>query len=221
MISRIKVLLVITAVLVCGACKKDEPQQASPNAAASPAAGQSRTSTQTPSPGSAGAAAAVAAKTDACALLTTAEIESVQRETVKETKLSGSRESGFNVSRCFFTLPTFTNSISLQITQRGEGSAARDPKEFWKDTFHREHKSEKEREKEKAERKEEGEGESAPPVKVEGVGDEAFWMGTRVGGALYVLKGNNYLRVSIGGSGEEADKIRRSKELAQKVAARL
>ena len=181
MISRIKLLLVIMAVVLCVACKKDEPQQTSPNAAASPAAGQSSPTTQTSSPGS--AAPAGAAKTDVCALLTTAEIESVQRETVKETKLSGSKESGFSVSRCFFTLPTFTNSISLQITQRGEGPGARDPKEFWKDTFHREHKSEKEREKEKAERKEEGEGESAPPVKVGGVGDEAFWMGTRVGGA--------------------------------------
>jgi hypothetical protein len=218
MISRVKLVLGLTAVLVCGACKKDEPQQTSTNSAASPAAGQS---IQTPSPGLSEAAAAGGAKTDACSLLTTAEIESVQRETVKDTKLSGSKESGFRVSRCFFTLPTFTNSISLQITQRGEGAGARDPKEFWQDTFHREHKSEKEREKEKAERKEEGEGESAPPVKVDGVGDEAFWMGTRVGGALYVLKGNNYLRVSIGGSGEEADKIRRSKELAQKVAARL
>src|SRR5262249_21865712 len=73
-------------------------------------------------------------KTDACALLTTADIEAVQKETVKETKLTGSSQRGFNVSQCFFTLPTFNNSISLQVTQRGEGSGGRDPKEFWKET---------------------------------------------------------------------------------------
>jgi hypothetical protein len=220
MISGSKLVIVIAALLVCVACKKDEGPQTAAGAAASPAA-QSSAASQTPSPSSNNAAAATTAKTDACALLTSAEIESVQREAVKETKLSGSREGGFSVSRCFFTLPTFTNSISLQITQRGEGPEARDPKRFWRDTFHREHKSERKQEKEKSERKVEEEGESAPPVKVTGVGDEAFWMGTRVGGALYVLKGNNYLRVSVGGSGEPADKIKRSKELAQKVAARL
>ena len=215
---RSKYLLPVIAVLfLCVACKKDESPPVS--GTASPSAGQSGASSQTPSPSSTNMVATGTAKTDACALLTSAEIESVQREAVKETKLSGSKESGFSVSRCFFTLPTFTNSISLQITQRGDGPDARDPKTFWSDTFHREYKSEKE--KARAERKEEEEGESSQPMKVNDVGDEAFWMGTRVGGALYVLKGNNYLRVSISGSGAEKDKINRSKALAQNVAARL
>lgn len=220
MTSRAKLLLVIATLIVCVACKKDQNSQATPVAPASPTPAQSGAPSQTSSP-STNAATSGTAKTDACALLTSAEIESVQREAVKETKLSGSTEGGFSVSRCFFSLPTFTNSISLQITQRGDGPNARDPKTFWSDTFHREHKSERERERERSEKKEEGEEESAPPVKVAGVGDEAFWMGTRVGGALYVLKGNNYLRVSVGGSGEESDKIRRSKDLAQRVASRL
>jgi len=209
----------MAAFVVCLACKKDESQPKAPGSAASPAPSQSGASSQTSPQSSSNAAATGTAKTDACALLTSAEIESVQREAVKETKLSGNTEGGFSVSRCFFTLPTYTNSISLQITQRGDGPGALDPKSFWSDTFHRERKSERERER--TEKKEGGEGESAPPVKVAGVGDEAFWLGTRVGGALYVLKGNSYLRVSVGGSGEEAGKIRRSKELAQRVAARL
>jgi hypothetical protein len=216
---RSKLLLPVIAVLFLGvACEKDEnPQPVS--GTASPSAGQSGASSQTPSPSSTNAVATGTAKTDACALLTSAEIESVQREAVKDTKLSVSKESGFSVSRCFFTLPILTNSISLQITERGDGPDARDPKTFWSDTFHREYKSEKE--KARAERKEEEEGESSQPMKVNDVGDEAFWMGTRVGGALYVLKGNSYLRVSISGSGAEKDKINRSKALAQKVAARL
>jgi hypothetical protein len=46
-------------------------------------------------------------------------------------------------------------------------------------------------------------------------------MGSRVGGALYVLKGNAYVRVSVGGPADQANKIKRSKALAQKVLARL
>lgn len=60
-----------------------------------------------------------------------------------------------------------------------------------------------------------------PPNKITGVGDGAFWLGSRVGGALYVLKGNNYVRVSVGGAADEATKIRKSKALAQKALARL
>jgi len=162
-------------------------------------------------------------KTDVCALLKTSEVESVQKETIKETKLTGASQSGFSVSQCFFTLPTFTNSISLQVTQKGEGPWARDPKEFWRETFHHEQQTEKEgeRDREKSARKEEDEEKSAPPQKVTGVGDEAFWMGSRVGGALYVLKGNNYLRISIGGPGDTTEKIKKSKALAQKVIPRL
>lgn len=160
-------------------------------------------------------------KTDACALLTSKEIEAIQGEPLKETKLSGRSEGGFVVSQCFFTLPTFINSVSLAITQKGDGAGARDPKEFWSSTFETSGKhDEREREPEKARREEKGE-EERPPKKIAGIGDDAFWTGSRVGGALYVLKGNNYVRVSIGGAGDEASKIRKSKALAQKVIARL
>ncbi len=89
------------------------------------------------------------------------------------------------------------------MTQKGEGAGARDPKEFWRDTFHEERQKVNEREKDGARAgKKEEEEKSAPPQKVNGVGDEAFWMGSRVGGALYVLKGSNYLRISVGGAGD-------------------
>ena len=172
-------------------------------------------------------------KIDACALLTSQEIRSVQGEPLKETKGSGSAEKGFSISQCFFTLPTFNNSISLVVTQRGDGADGRDPKEFWEATFDRESagerekvrdkKSEKEREKEKARDKnrEEEEEEAVPPQKIAGVGDEAFWTGSRVGGALYVLKGSSYLRVSVGGAGNQQSKINKSKALARLALKRL
>ena len=61
----------------------------------------------------------------------------------------------------------------------------------------------------------------APPRPVEGVGDEAFWTGGAVGGALYVLKGDTYLRISIGGPDDQAARIERAKVLARKAIARL
>jgi hypothetical protein len=159
-------------------------------------------------------------RVDACALLTSKEIESVQGEAIRETKLTGQSSGGFSVSQCFFTLPTFTNSVSLLVAQKAECAAARDPKEFWRDAFHE--KKARERDKDPSQKKSEREQErETPPQKVPGIGDEAYWTGSRVGGALYVLKGNSYVRISIGGPSDQATKIKRSKALAEKAIARL
>ncbi len=111
------------------------------------------------------------------------------------------------------------------MAQRGEGTGAQDPKDFWRNTFHEEKAIENDKDRDgdrdKKKRGEEEEEESSPPQKVPGIGDEAYWMGSRVGGALYVLKGNAYVRVSIGGPADQSDKIKRSKTLAQKALARL
>lgn len=171
-------------------------------------------------------------KIDACALLSSKDVELVQGEATKETKLTGQSTGGFSISQCFFTLPTFTNSVSLLVAQRGDGAGAHDPKEFWRDTFHdekdndkvKEREKEKDRDREGARDKKKGgeeEEEGAPPEKIAGIGDEAYWTGSRVGGALYVLKGNSYVRISIGGPEDQATKIKKSKALAQKALARL
>jgi hypothetical protein len=162
-------------------------------------------------------------------LLTNAEIAAVQKDTVTGTKLSGAPDGGFDISQCFFTLQSFANSVSLKVTQKREGDGARDPREFWRDAFHeserdkgdnRDRESARKKAREKLDREDE-EKESAPPLRVNGVGDEAFWMGDQVGGALYVLKGNNYLRISVGGAGDRNAKIKKSTELAQKALGRL
>lgn len=192
--------------------------------------------TSTGSPSAAQAATAVKPKVDACAMLDSKEIQTVQGEPVKETKLSGQAGGGLLISQCFFTLPTFSNSISLLVAQKGDGPDAKDPGEFWRETFQKSSGDEKERERERERerekkdrdkdkktggRSEEETEEMTPPQKVAGVGDDAFWIGSRVGGALYVLKGNAYLRISIGGSGDQTNRIAKSKTLAQKVIARL
>ena len=217
-------LVILCLTLAFAGCKQQQTQTTDQNSATAASPGGTSSSTgQPPANSNVPGGTQEKAKTDACALLTSEEIKAVQGEPIKETKLTARSDGGFSISQCFFTLPTFTNSISLAITQQADGQGAQDPKEFWKETFHRdvaEMKREREREREpkKGEAEEEKETE---PEKVSGVGDEAFWMGSRVGGALYVLKGNSYLRVSIGGAADQESKIKRSKALAQKIVSRL
>lgn len=151
--------------------------------------------------------AAPAAPIDACSLITSEEIEAVQGEPLKETKPAQRAERGLAISECFFTLPTFANSISLSVAQKGGGPDARDAREFWQETFG--DAATKESEK------------SGPPRKMEGVGDDAFWTGDDRMGALYVLTGSRYLRISAGGPGDQAAKIKKCQALAEMVLKRL
>jgi hypothetical protein len=232
---RIPVLSLCVLFVAIGSCKSSNTTQ-SPNT--SPGTSETGTAASSPiqsgSPSAAQVATAVKPKIDACATLNSKEIEAVQGEPVKETKLSGQAGGGMQISQCFFTLPTFSNSISLLVAQKGDGADAKDPKEFWRETFQKGAAEEKEREREREREKkdrdkdkkargrgEEEEEEGTPPQKVSGVGDDAYWTGSRVGGALYVLKGNAYLRISIGGAGDQTSRINKSKTLAQKAIARL
>jgi hypothetical protein len=70
-------------------------------------------------------------------------------------------------------------------------------------------------------REEEEEEHHAPLKKIDGVGEEAFWVGNRVGGAMYILKGNASIRLSIGGPDNEEEKIKKTRALAEKALARL
>jgi hypothetical protein len=216
-------IVLLSSTLAIAGCSKTATQpsasgpQAAVETASSPTTSATPGSSVTPATGT-----AAKPKVDACALLTSKEVESVQGEAIKETKLSGQSSGGYSMSQCFFTLPTFTNSISLLVAQKGEGAGAKDPKEFWRDTFHENKAGEKEKGRERDKKRgEEEEEEGAPPQKVTGIGDEAYWTGSRVGGALYVLKGNSYIRLSIGGSANQAARIKKSKALAEKAIARL
>jgi len=144
----------------------------------------------------------------ACTLLTKEELQAIQGEPFKDTKASQQSRAGLTISQCYFELPTTVNSVVLTVTQKGEKGP--DPVQVWHDIFHH---AESARKKEEREEKE--------PLKVDGIGDEAFWTGTRVSGALYVLKGNSYFRISVGGAGDQAEKIDKSKKLAESVLKRL
>lgn len=168
-------------------------------------------------PGASGLSVAPKGKIDACSLLTSNDIQSVQGEPLKQGTASGTAGPGLSVSQCYFSLPTSSNSISLMVVQKGDGAEAQDPKTQWKKMFGRMGEGEKEREKEA-----DGDREKAsPPEKVAGVGDDAYWSANRVGGELFVLKGDAYIRISVGGADDKAGKLKKSKALAEDVLKHL
>ena len=123
------------------------------------------------------------------------------------------------------------NSVVLNVTTSIERAGAPNPRDFWERTFREADekeraggKSERGRDqpKEKARERRAGEEEEgAPPEEVKGLGDEAFWSASRVGGALYVLKKDQFFRISIGGAGDAQTKLNKSRTLAQKVLKKL
>ena len=152
-------------------------------------------------------------KPDPCALLTEAEIEGVQGEKVTDTTRSEPERRLFAVSQCFYTLATFSKSISLEVTRKDPGrTSAPSPRDHWKQIFHAS--------SERAAR-EPGEEEAGPVQPVPDVGDEAFWTSSGMGGALYVLKGDAYLRISLGGPDDPEVRLEKSKALARKALARI
>ena len=182
-------LILATAVASCS--KRETPQ--------------SPTGSQQPSPTPSHSAV------DACTLLTSKEIESVQGEPLKETTPSGKSDGGLAISQCHFALPTFVNSITLRVVQKSADPGGREPKQVWEETFASEKLQEMERDNQKKKR---------APQRIDGLGNAAFWIGTPAGG-LYARKGNSYIRLSIGGADDQETKLRKCKELAQMVLNRL
>jgi len=156
---------------------------------------------------------------NACSLLTKEEIAEVEGSQVTDTKNSGRSDAGLSFTQCFFTTAEFNRSVSLAVTQPDpRATPRRNMKEFWEETFGEEAEK-KRQERDRGEREEEEH--KVPPRKIEGVGDEALWVGSRVGGALYVLKNDALVRISVGGPDPEEKKIEKSKMLAAKALSRL
>jgi hypothetical protein len=150
---------------------------------------------------------AAAASGDACALLSGAEIRRVQGEEPKESKASERQAGGLTVQQCFYLLPDFSRSVSLEVT-RGEKV-----RELWREQF-----GEKERSSEKEAGGEEREDR---PERVRGVGEQAFWTGNPRLGGLYVLRKGTILRLSVGGNDPKAKKLRRLTALARLALRRM
>jgi hypothetical protein len=163
-------------------------------------------------------------KIAACKVITTEEVGAIQSATITDTKSSETSDGSHLISQCYYTaeVPNLSVSVSLREPDPAQPNA-QSVRQYWEDTFGKFGKAERE---EAADRKtgvkpKEEEEERKPPRKIDGVGDDAFWIGNRVGGALYVLKDNAILRISVGGPDNQETKINKSKALALKALPRL
>jgi hypothetical protein len=143
---------------------------------------------------------------DTCSLLTSAEIEAVLGEPVKERQPVTQAGGGLLTSQCFFGTSS-ARSVSLTLTRaNAAGGSALTPRKYWRQQFHpAAHDKDRDRQ--------------ARPIR--GIGEEPYWMGTRFAGALYVLRGDAFLRISLGGIRDEQARIASSKALALAAMKRL
>jgi hypothetical protein len=157
---------------------------------------------------------------DACSLIAKEEIESVQGSRVNDTKSSVRSEDLFHVSQCFYTTAESSKSVNLALVQeRQDQKNKRTPKDFWKQKFGR-YANNQEPDR-KTEKKSGEEEKRANVKKIVDLGDDAYWVSNRFGGILYVLKGNAFISIGLGGTDDEETKLKKSKELAQKALQRL
>ena len=160
---------------------------------------------------------------DPCSLLTSADVAAVQGEPVEQTKPSDQPGTGLLILQCLFRTTTPTKSVSLAVA----APSAMSPRAFWRKQFHpgqdavKEKDSARAEKKSVAERKEQEEEESTRPRAIAGLEEEAYWVGGPIAGALYVLKGNTFLRISVGGIREESTRIEKSKALARIALKRM
>jgi hypothetical protein len=211
------------------ASQSASPQaDASSNVAGAPAPAGATGATSTPTAG-----ATPANGFDACTLLTSDEVKSVQGEAVLEAKPNRRTGSPFAVTQCFYMTPSFTKSVSLEVTERG--TSAQSVHEFWEERVEKsgeEGEREREAERERArkgetakererEREEEREREAKKPHRLKGIGDEAYWINTNANSTMYVFKKDKLLRISIGGTDPEAERMKKIKTLALKALPRL
>lgn len=175
----------------------------------------------------------------ACTLLSAADIQAIQGEAVSDMQGSERSNESLSTAQCFYRLPTFSRSVSLEVTRPiGGAESTRAAEEFWERRFgrgreeeEREMAAEREMEKKRGERKVEHESErkeeaerekeAAGPQPVAGLGDAAFWTGNQLNSSLYVRKNNVIVRLSIGGPDEQSAKIKKATALAEKVINRL
>lgn len=141
---------------------------------------------------------------NACQVLSARDVARVQGARPKSTKLKETSTRELQVSQCLFALPRLSDSVSVDV-MRGDTRA------FWRKHFPGEHLASN---KTRPERE-------AHALHVDGVGDDAVWSGNRLAGALYVMKGDTIVRVSVGGDLAQEQKIERAKKLAARALRRL
>ncbi len=153
---------------------------------------------------------------NACALLAGEDVEAVLGEPVKERRSSAQPHDGLLTSQCVFIMATPARSVSVAVAGPDTGRpSALNPRAYWQRQFHPSGRAIAER------------GEAASEAElhqgrvIDGLGEEAYWVGTPIAGAVYVLVGDRFLRVSVGGVKAESARIEKSTALARAILERL
>ena len=220
-------LIILLFVMVAGGCKSTEnsapanPNSGTASSATPAAAGNTPASSNASAP-------PVKSEIDACNLLSSDDLRSIQGEGYREAQRSDREDEGLVISQCYYQMPTMANSVVLSVTTPKRGGGSRIPGVFWEETFHkdgekeRDRKRDRDRTKEKAPERGEAEEVGPPPERIKGLGQEAFWSASRVGGALYVKRNDHILfRISVGGADNASSKLNKSKRLAQLILKKL
>ncbi len=149
---------------------------------------------------------------DACSLIGKEEVGSVQGTAVNDTKSSESSDGVFLVSQCFYTAAEFSKSVALALVHKyPKQPNGRSAKDFWKEKF------DPYQNEEPKTKSSDGKEQGSAPKKIDGLGDDAYWVGSRFGDMLYVLKGDAFSSIGVGGTDDEETKLKKSKILAQKA----
>lgn len=167
---------------------------------------------------------------DACSLLSSKDIQIALGAPLQETRPSSPPGGGSTyVSQCVLLTSSPAKSVSLSVTIGLDGRAS--IRQFWRQAFHSTdpaHESEtaeqtrrKKIESSRLRRAENEVDEGSEPRRVAGLGEEAYWVGNSVAGALYVLKGSLFIRLSIGGVASQSDRLEKSKHLAKAALLRV
>ena len=163
-----------------------------------------------------------------CSLITNEEVGAIQHATITDAKSSAGVSGGMLMSQCYYNAREPNMSVSLAVIEHNpQDASAPDAKSYWTESFRRfagdesdEEKPGEKKEKPGGVEREEKE-KRVPPKRLDGIGEEAYWSGSRFGGALYLLAKDAIVRISVGGPDNEETKIEKSKALAQKALSRL
>jgi hypothetical protein len=187
-------------------------------------------------------------QSETCRMLSAEDVREVQGEAPQDAQGSEHLVGGLSMSQCFYRLPTFSKSINVELIRGEEGREGATLEEFWALRFHpeavkkrelerelleeQERELERQKERERAngqvregghkEKEHEGEEEEPRPQRVAGLGEEAYWSGNQITGALSVLtRKNAIVRVSLGGPESRDEKIKKASALARKLLKQL
>jgi hypothetical protein len=203
-----------------------EPTQKTPSAEGKSAAeAAAKIDPQLPPPGP---------KINACSLTTKEEVAAIQSAPITAAHSNEVPSGEFVLSQCYYPSSAPNMSVTVGVIQMDPQRPSRTAvSAYWHQVFERftgnkatakeeeEEKPQKGEKKRNVSREGEEKERSVHPDKINGIGDEAYWAGTRFGGTLYVLKGEKMLRISVGGPGDQNSKLVKSKALAEKALGRL